>query len=64
MIKCRICGNEEIGFVSNFELFNPETEEYQKYDGYLCKNCNCFHDEDFTFFQFDATPNFNNKCFK
>ena len=50
MKECKQCGSKDVVEKLQFELFNPETDENEVVDGYLCLNCGCFTEKDGLFF--------------
>jgi len=50
--KCKRCDSEDLVFVKDKEIFNPDTNDYDIMDCWLCNNCQTVHvnNEDFSFF--------------
>ena len=63
--QCSICKSEKIEYIENFETSNPETDEYDLEDGYLCHDCGCFQEKNNKFYEFiPVGPNMAKNCFK
>jgi len=50
---------------TNYEIFNPDTDLYEAADGYVCKECGCFHEINGSYWSYDPMPpNILRNCFK
>lgn len=62
---CKRCQSEEIIPVESYDVFDPDTDEYSAEDGFLCKNCGCFHSADGLYYIYEASePSLERNCFK
>lgn len=60
MIKpdnCSICNSDELRFELNKEVFNPDTDEYDIHDCWICELCNTIHvyNVEYSFFMKEIT---------
>jgi len=51
--KCKRCDSDKLTFIKDSLQFNPETDQEDLVSGFVCDDCNCFHAEDGSFFQYD-----------
>lgn len=54
---CKNCFSNNLELKEQYELFNPETNEIDFVSGYLCTDCECFHDINGEYFQYDVKTN-------
>lgn len=53
---CKWCGSADLELEEKFETINPETDELELTDGYLCVDCGTFYEKNGLYFE----PNINN----
>lgn len=62
MIKpdnCKFCNSEDLTLVENNEIFNPDTDEYEIMDSFVCNECKAIFvdNKDFSFIQREIDNN-------
>lgn len=63
--KCKLCGSLNLEFKDNYSLFNPETDEDELVSGLSCLDCECFHNINNNWFQYEVQEqDITRKCFK
>lgn len=62
MIKpdnCKRCSGEDLVFVKNNTVFNPDTDEYEKLDTWCCNECKTIHVDNGNISFFDVSIDTN-----
>lgn len=52
--NCKLCRSSNLEFKEEYELYNLETNENELVSGLLCLDCECFHDIEGEWFQYDV----------
>lgn len=57
--KCSYCGSEDLIFVPNNTVFNPDLDIDEKMDTYVCSSCKTIHvnNNDICFYQVNIDTN-------
>lgn len=51
---CRRCDSPNLKLRDDYELYDPETDNIELVSGLLCADCECFHELNGNFFQYDV----------